>query len=111
MNTFINSAYIESTSNPFNFSKHSGPGYYEENHYGIRISDVLHVIDLPESSEFFEGSGALYFEDMSMVPIQTKMININLLSNEEVSVYRVQGIPSKLSICNQFNTFFSHTTD
>lgn len=105
LNKSINSAYIEFTSNPFTFSKHSGPGYYEENHYGIRISDVLHVIDLPESSEFFEGSGALHFEDMSMVPIQTKMININLLSDEEVSIL------SKLSICNPFHTFFSHTTD
>lgn len=52
---------------------------------------MLHVIDLPESTDFFEGYGALHFEDMSMVPIQTKMININLLSDDEVSIEHEQN--------------------
>lgn len=62
-----------------------GPAYYEDNKFGIRISDVLHAINLPDSSEYFEGDGACQFKDISMVPIQTKMININLLTREEVS--------------------------
>lgn len=61
-----------------------GPGYYEENQYGVRVSDVLHVIDLPESGHFFEQRGAYQFDDITMVPIQAKMINTALLTYEEV---------------------------
>lgn len=67
---------------PVNFL---GPAHYAEGKFGIRISDVLHVINLPDSSEYFEGDGACQFKDISMVPIQTKMININLLTRQEVS--------------------------
>lgn len=62
------------------------PGYYEEDKFGIRIENVLQVVDVPDSSQMFGGRGAFKFEDITMVPIQTKMINVDLLTEPEVCV-------------------------
>lgn len=38
------------------------PGYYDENgKFGIRIENVLQVVEAPKSSEYFEGKGAYKF--------------------------------------------------
>lgn len=50
----------------------------------MRIGDVLHVVDLPDSAHYFEERGACHFNDITMVPIQAKMINTALLTPEEV---------------------------
>lgn len=60
------------------------PGYYEDNKFGVRIENVLQVIEAPDSSKHFGGKGAFKFEDVTMVPIQSKMINIDLLTDSEV---------------------------
>lgn len=60
------------------------PGYYEENNFGVHIVNVLQVVDVPDSSKMFGGRGAFKFEDFTMVPIQSKMINNDLLTEQEV---------------------------
>lgn len=66
----------------------------------MSIGDVLHVVDLPDSAHFFEERGACHFNDITMVPIQAKMINTALLTPEEVrwnislKEYLTKGFPA-----------------
>lgn len=60
------------------------PGYYENDEFGVRIENVLQVVQIPDSSKHFGGRGAYKFEDVTMVPIQTKLIDTSLLTNSEV---------------------------
>lgn len=63
------------------------PGYYEDDKFGIRIENVLQVIDAPDSSKYFDGKGAFKFDDITMVPIQAKLIDVDLLTESEVLTY------------------------
>lgn len=59
------------------------PGYYEDHAFGIRIENLLYVkeIDTPNR---FGGIGYLGFEKLTFVPIQTKLVDVSLLSADEV---------------------------
>lgn len=70
------------------FSLAVEPGYYEEDKFGIRIEDVVQVIKKANLSEAFGGRGALTFETVTFAPIQTKMIDTNLLTKDEVSMWK-----------------------
>ena len=52
------------------------PGYYEENKFGIRIENLVTVI---------RKRNHLYFENLTMAPIDKDLIDKELLSNSEVS--------------------------
>lgn len=58
------------------------PGYYEDHSFGIRIENLLHVVEkrLPNS---FGGIGYLGFEKLTYVPIQTKLVDLSLMSLSE----------------------------
>ncbi|KAJ6828090.1 putative Xaa-Pro aminopeptidase P [Iris pallida] len=60
------------------------PGYYEDYSFGIRIENLLYVIEknLPNS---FGGVGYLGFEKLTFVPIQSKLIEQSLLSSSEIN--------------------------
>lgn len=59
------------------------PGYYETEKFGIRIEDIVQIV--PAKLQFdFDGRGALTFHTVTMCPIQTKMINVSLLTDKEV---------------------------
>ncbi|NXG79687.1 XPP1 aminopeptidase, partial [Baryphthengus martii] len=58
------------------------PGYYEDGSFGIRIENVVLVIPA-ETKYNFKNRGSLTFEPLTLVPIQTKMIDVNLLSQKE----------------------------
>lgn len=60
------------------------PGYYEDGKFGIRLENVLQVVEVPDSSKHFGGRGAYKFDDITMVPIQKKLINVDLLTKSEV---------------------------
>lgn len=62
------------------------PGVYEDDAFGIRIQNVLQVTRKSDSSHYFGGKGAYQFDDVTMVPIQTKLINVDLLTQSEVSL-------------------------
>uniref|UniRef100_G1KFD1 X-prolyl aminopeptidase 1 n=1 Tax=Anolis carolinensis TaxID=28377 RepID=G1KFD1_ANOCA len=58
------------------------PGYYEDGSFGIRIENV--VIVIPVKTKYnFSNRGSLTFEPLTLVPIQTKMINVHLLTQKE----------------------------
>lgn len=60
------------------------PGYYEDHSFGIRIENLLFVkeIDTPNR---FGGIGYLGFEKLTFVPIQSKLIDVSLLSVAEIN--------------------------
>eukprot|EP01100_Stratorugosa_tubuloviscum_P002603 TRINITY_DN1618_c0_g1_i1.p1 TRINITY_DN1618_c0_g1~~TRINITY_DN1618_c0_g1_i1.p1 ORF type:complete len:623 (+),score=239.91 TRINITY_DN1618_c0_g1_i1:59-1927(+) len=60
------------------------PGYYEEGNFGIRIENVLIVKKAEIANTFL--SGEYYcFEPITLVPIQKKMFELNILSNHEIN--------------------------
>lgn len=42
------------------------------------------MVEVPDSSKHFGGRGAYKFDDITMVPIQKKLINVDLLTDSEV---------------------------
>ena len=50
------------------------PGYYKKNNYGIRIENLVYVN---------EKRGNLFFENLTMAPIEKDLINFNLLKEFE----------------------------
>ena len=50
------------------------PGYYKKNSYGIRIENLVYVN---------KKNGKLFFENLTMVPIEKDLINFDLLTISE----------------------------
>lgn len=59
------------------------PGYYEDHAFGIRIENLLSVVEMNTPNRF-GGVGYLGFEKLTFVPIQTKMVDSALLSSAEI---------------------------
>ncbi|EPO5779761.1 aminopeptidase P family protein [Vibrio harveyi] len=56
------------------------PGVYREGEYGVRIENIMKVVEV-EQNEF----GTFYgFETITLAPIATSMLDITLLSQDEV---------------------------
>ncbi|KAI6692458.1 hypothetical protein NL676_020168 [Syzygium grande] len=60
------------------------PGYYEDHAFGIRIENLLSVVEMNTPNRF---GGVVYlgFEKLTFVPIQTKMVDSALLSSAEIN--------------------------
>lgn len=65
------------------------PGYYQENEWGIRIEDIVRIVKASTPYNH-QNRGYLTFEKVSLVPIQTKLLNKTLLTNAEVSTYFIR---------------------
>ena len=50
------------------------PGYYKKDKYGIRIENLIYVK---------KSKNKLYFENLTLAPIDTDLINFDLLTNDE----------------------------
>lgn len=59
------------------------PGYYEDGKFGIRIEDIILVVNA-DTPNNFNNSGFLCFETVSLVPIQTKLIEKCMLNEKEI---------------------------
>jgi len=57
-------------------------GYYEDGNFGIRIENLLEVVEKP--TLHFGGKGFLGFRRLTHVPIQRKLLDLRLLSSKEV---------------------------
>uniref|UniRef100_A0A7N6B4I2 Xaa-Pro aminopeptidase 1 n=1 Tax=Anabas testudineus TaxID=64144 RepID=A0A7N6B4I2_ANATE len=58
------------------------PGYYEDGSFGIRLENVVLVI--PTKPKYnYRNRGSLTFEPLTLVPIQVKMMNTELLTKKE----------------------------
>lgn len=53
------------------------PGYYKEGDYGIRIENLIYVVEDPDYAGF------LSFETLTLCPIDTRLIEVNLLTQDE----------------------------
>ncbi|XP_075676380.1 uncharacterized protein LOC113789149 [Dermatophagoides pteronyssinus] len=59
------------------------PGFYEPNQFGIRIESL--VVTKKDNLKYnFNERGYLGFETITLVPIQTKLLDINLLTLDEI---------------------------
>ena len=54
------------------------PGYYKENEFGIRIENMVYV-EQTENPDF------LRFKNLTLVPIDKRLINVYLLDSEEIN--------------------------
>ena len=53
------------------------PGYYKEGEYGIRIENLVRVIESAEFKDFYE------FETLTLMPLDLNLINVSLLTEQE----------------------------
>jgi len=53
------------------------PGFYKAGAFGIRTENLIHVIDSPV------GNGFMEFETLTLAPIETRLIDLNLLTDAE----------------------------
>lgn len=79
------SFHIRSNDHPFlpGMTVTDEPGFYADGRFGIRIENVL-VVREAHTPNNFGGVGFLCFENMTMVPIQTKMIKREMLNQDEI---------------------------
>lgn len=61
------------------------PGFYKANDFGVRLKNVLEVVDTGDVH--FSGSKYLAFDVTTLVPFETKLIDKAMLSVEEVKFY------------------------
>ncbi|XP_012276652.1 xaa-Pro aminopeptidase ApepP isoform X2 [Orussus abietinus] len=54
------------------------PGYYKESEYGVRLENVLEVVQADNSQR--GGQKFLKFRDATLVPYEPKLIDVNMLS-------------------------------
>uniref|UniRef100_A0A8D8VMY0 Xaa-Pro aminopeptidase 1 n=1 Tax=Cacopsylla melanoneura TaxID=428564 RepID=A0A8D8VMY0_9HEMI len=59
------------------------PGYYEDGKFGVRIENIVQVIPV-ETKYSRKNKPFLGFKTITLVPIQTSLLNISLLSCEEI---------------------------
>ena len=59
------------------------PGYYEDGKFGIRLENLVHIVKA-NTKHNFQNRGYLTFENLTVCPIQTKMIVPSMLTGEEV---------------------------
>jgi Xaa-Pro aminopeptidase len=60
------------------------PGYYEDGKFGIRIENVVEIVPTTTKNNF-GGTGFLTMEPVTMVPVQTKMIEPSLLNEAQIT--------------------------
>ncbi len=60
------------------------PGFYEDGKFGIRIENVL-VVKEAKTKHNFGNVGFLTFENITMAPIQTKLIDRSMLDEDEIT--------------------------
>uniref|UniRef100_A0A7R9VKA2 Xaa-Pro aminopeptidase P n=1 Tax=Chlamydomonas euryale TaxID=1486919 RepID=A0A7R9VKA2_9CHLO len=60
------------------------PGYYEDGSFGVRIENLVELAEV-DTPYRFGGTPYLGFKAMTLVPISTKLIKRELLSDAEVS--------------------------
>lgn len=60
------------------------PGYYEDGNFGIRIETLVKVVEAKTKFTMPSKSTFLTFEPVTVVPIQSKLIQADLMTKQEV---------------------------
>ena len=72
------------------------PGYYQENGFGIRIEDVLAVVET-ENPEF------LSFKNVTLAPYDKNLLDLNLLSRRDVEY--INDYHRRVNFFQNYNLF------
>ncbi|XP_078052902.1 xaa-Pro aminopeptidase ApepP [Augochlora pura] len=67
---------------PGNFISNE-PGYYEDEKFGIRLENIELVVKA-NTPYNYKDRGYLTFETVTLVPIQTKLLDVSLLTDKEI---------------------------
>ena len=59
------------------------PGFYKDGEFGIRIENLVYIVKA-DTEHNFRDRGYLTFEDLTLVPIQQKLINTKMLDEGEI---------------------------
>lgn len=59
------------------------PGYYEDGQFGIRLEDIVQIVPAQNLQHDFMGRGALTFHTITLCPIHTKLVKVDLLTADE----------------------------
>ncbi|XP_017784790.1 PREDICTED: xaa-Pro aminopeptidase 1 [Nicrophorus vespilloides] len=59
------------------------PGFYEDGKFGIRIEDIVEIV-VATPPHNFNNRGYLTFDTITLAPIQTKMIRVDMLTEKEL---------------------------
>jgi Xaa-Pro aminopeptidase len=60
------------------------PGYYEDGSFGVRIENILVTVEA-ETKDHFQGKKYCKFDNLTLVPIKTSLVNIHLLDENEIA--------------------------
>lgn len=60
------------------------PGYYEDGNFGIRIENLMVVVESETAFALNKDQKMLTFDTLTMIPIQRKLIDVDLLTDLEV---------------------------
>lgn len=60
------------------------PGYYEDGAFGIRIETLLQVKEAKTAHNFGD-TGFLCFDVLTLIPIQTKLMDLSIMSEKEIA--------------------------
>lgn len=76
--------HLKNTHNPLkaNMIVSNEPGYYENGAFGVRVENLA-LIKEAHTEHNFGGIKFLEFEPITYVPLQKKMIAVELLSQEQ----------------------------
>jgi Xaa-Pro aminopeptidase len=61
------------------------PGYYEDGNFGIRIENLMVVVESDMEFALNKDQKMLTFETLTMIPIQKSMIDTDILTEEEIT--------------------------
>lgn len=83
MSKIFNFHFYCSTGLQVNMFLSNEPGYYEDGKFGIRIEDIVQIVNATNAANNFMGRGALTFHTVTLCPIHTKLIKVDLLTEAE----------------------------
>jgi Xaa-Pro aminopeptidase len=79
----ISSRYTNTVGLVENMVVSNEPGYYEDNEFGIRIENLCVIKQVETEYQFDPDTPNLSFNYLTWHPIQRKLIDVGMLSNEE----------------------------
>ena len=86
------------------------PGYYEDGAFGIRIENVC--VTVPAATAYnFGGKKFLQFETVTMTPIKKNLINIDMLTEGEISWLNNYHDIVRRSLSPMMATYFPESVD
>ncbi|KAI4501996.1 hypothetical protein M0802_002678 [Mischocyttarus mexicanus] len=60
------------------------PGYYKNDEFGIRLENIELIVKA-ETKYKFDDNGSLTFETVTLVPIQTSLLDVSIMTDEELN--------------------------